>query len=76
MKNCAGRLSRVWKFIRGDEEGGLSMRSDNGSPSKSNGVVPEEGQILLYTTPDGEIKLDVFFSDETVWLTQKKMALQ
>ena len=50
------------------------MRSDNGSPSKSNGVVPEEGQILLYTTPDGEIKLDVFFSDETVWLTQKKMA--
>jgi hypothetical protein len=52
------------------------MRSDNGSHSKSNGVVPEEGQILLYTTPDGEIKLDVFFSDETVWLTQKKMALQ
>jgi len=37
-------------------------------------VVPAEGQILFYTTPDGEIKLDVLFSDETVWLTQKKMA--
>ena len=50
------------------------MGSDNGSPSKSKGVVPEEGQILFYTTPDGEIKLDVLFSGETVWLTQKKMA--
>ena len=52
----------------------MSMGSDNGSPSKSKGVVPEEGQILFYTTPDGEIKLDVLFSGETVWLTQKKMA--
>jgi len=40
----------------------------------SKEVVHVEGQILFYTTPDGEIKLDVLFSDETFWLTQKKMA--
>lgn len=33
-----------------------------------------EGQILLYTTGDGKVKVDVMFSDETVWLTQKRMA--
>lgn len=40
----------------------------------SRSLEPKEGQILLYTTSDGEIKIDVFFKDETVWLTQKKMA--
>jgi len=30
-------------------------------------------QFLLYTSPAGEIKIEVFFQDETVWLTQKKM---
>lgn len=35
---------------------------------------PREGQILLYTTPDGQVEIDVYFADETVWLSQKKMA--
>lgn len=35
---------------------------------------PEEGEFLLYTAPDGDIKVDVYFMNETVWLTQKKMA--
>ena len=30
--------------------------------------------FLLYTAPDGEVKVDVFIKDETVWLTQKRMA--
>lgn len=34
----------------------------------------EESKFLLYTTPQGDIKIDVFFKDETVWLTQKRMA--
>jgi hypothetical protein len=33
-----------------------------------------EGEFLLYTTENGDIKVDVYFQDETVWLTQKKMA--
>ena len=31
-------------------------------------------QFLLYTAPDGAVKVDVFFKDETVWLTQKALA--
>ena len=35
---------------------------------------PQQSDIILYTTPEGDVKIDVFFKDETVWLTQKKMA--
>jgi len=35
---------------------------------------PKESQIIFYTSPKGNIKIDVFFQDENVWLTQKKMA--
>lgn len=34
----------------------------------------EPSQFLLYTAPDGAVKVDVFFKDETVWLTQKELA--
>jgi hypothetical protein len=37
-------------------------------------IKPQEGQILFYTNGIGNIKLDVLFSGETAWLTQKKMA--
>jgi len=30
-------------------------------------------EIILYTTPQGEIKIEVFLQDETVWLTQRTM---
>ena len=33
-----------------------------------------ENQFLLYTAPDGAVKVEVFFKDETVWLTQSLMA--
>ena len=32
------------------------------------------GDFLFYTTPDGELKIEAYFQDETVWLSQKKMA--
>lgn len=31
-------------------------------------------QFILYTTPSGDVKLEVFLQDETIWLTQKMMA--
>ena len=31
-------------------------------------------QFLLYTAPDGAVKVEVFFQNETVWLTQKALA--
>jgi hypothetical protein len=36
--------------------------------------VSAPSQFLLYTAPDGAVKVDVFFRDETVWLTQKALA--
>ena len=34
----------------------------------------EESEIILYTTPDGAVHVEVFFQDESFWLSQKKMA--
>jgi len=34
----------------------------------------DPSQFLLYTAPDGAVKVDVFFKNETVWLTQKALA--
>lgn len=34
----------------------------------------DKNQIIFYTTPDGAVKVEVLFQDETIWLTQKKMA--
>jgi hypothetical protein len=34
----------------------------------------EQGKFLLYTARDGAVKVEVFFRDETVWLTQKALA--
>ncbi len=31
-------------------------------------------EFLLYTTPNGNVKVEIFLRDETVWLTQKRMA--
>ena len=31
-------------------------------------------QFILYTAPDGAVKVEVFYKDETVWLTQKALA--
>ena len=34
----------------------------------------DQDKFLLYTAPNGAVKVDVFFKDETVWLTQKVLA--
>lgn len=30
--------------------------------------------IIFYTTPQGEVRIEVYFEEETFWLTQKKIA--
>ena len=30
--------------------------------------------IIFYSTPEGNVKVEVIFNDETFWLTQKRMA--
>ena len=31
-------------------------------------------EVLLYTTPNGQVKLEIYFQNETIWLTQQKIA--
>ncbi len=33
-----------------------------------------ESEILLYTSPDGEVQLDIRLQDETLWMTQQMMS--
>ena len=41
---------------------------------KHDNLVPIQDEIVLYQSEDGNIKVDVLFQDETVWLTQEQMA--
>ncbi|PUZ27281.1 Uncharacterized conserved protein [Chitinophaga costaii] len=40
----------------------------------ASGNIPQNNEIIFYTSPEGDIKIEVFFNDETFWLSQKKMA--
>ena len=35
---------------------------------------PQFNDILLYTTSEGKVKIEVLFENETFWLSQKKIA--
>lgn len=37
-------------------------------------MVPPNHEIMFYSTPDGAVRVEVFFEGETFWLSQKKMA--
>lgn len=41
-----------------------------------NVAVPKlpDNQIVFYQAPDGSVNIEVYFSDENIWLSQKKMA--
>lgn len=39
-----------------------------------NNSIQGKGEILLYTTPDGQTKIDVTLVNDTVWLTQAQMS--
>ncbi|PIQ68272.1 MAG: cell filamentation protein Fic [Candidatus Taylorbacteria bacterium CG11_big_fil_rev_8_21_14_0_20_46_11] len=43
---------------------------------KKNKIVPNNTftEFLLYTTPNGKVKLEIFLRDENIWLTQAKIA--
>lgn len=35
---------------------------------------PKEGQLILYQTPQGTVRIEVLYQAETFWLSQKKIA--
>jgi hypothetical protein len=44
---------------------------------KKNQLTPNNSftEFLLYTTPNGKVKVEIFLRDENIWLTQEKIAL-
>jgi hypothetical protein len=44
--------------------------------AKQKKILSESGfnEILLYTTPNGNVKLEIYLQNETIWLTQQKIA--
>lgn len=44
--------------------------------AKKKNIIPSEGfnQMLLYTTPNGKVKVEIWLQNETIWLTQQKIA--
>lgn len=41
---------------------------------KSKPVSEGFNEILLYTTPNGKVKVEIYLQNETIWLTQQKIA--
>ena len=41
---------------------------------KSNFQSEGFNEILLYTTPNGNVKVEIYLQNETIWLTQQKIA--
>jgi hypothetical protein len=43
---------------------------------KNKQIVPQNSftEFLLYTTPNGKVKVEIFLRDENIWLTQAKIA--
>lgn len=37
-------------------------------------IKEEMNEFLFYTTPDGDVKIEIIFHDENIWLSQKRMA--
>jgi hypothetical protein len=37
-------------------------------------LVPSQNNFILYTTPEGAVKLNVLLENETIWLTQDQMS--
>ncbi len=43
---------------------------------KTKNLIPDSSfsEIILYTTPNGDVKVEIFLKNETIWLTQDRIA--
>jgi len=43
---------------------------------KKKNITQNDGfnEVLLYTTPNGNVKVEIYLQNETIWLTQQKIA--
>ena len=54
----------------------INNYNSNGVKKKNRQIVPNNSftEFLLYTTPNGNVKVEIFLRDENIWLTQAKIA--
>ena len=52
----------------------MGIKMEDKKITKELTTKDEVTDFLLYNSPDGKIRVDVFLHNENVWLTQKKMA--
>lgn len=54
----------------------MKHRKEVNKMAKKKYTIPQEGfnEILLYNTPNGKVKVEIYLQNETVWLTQQKIA--
>jgi hypothetical protein len=50
------------------------MKSSNHKNQKNHSSDIGFSEVLLYTTPNGKVKVEMYLQNETIWLTQQKIA--
>lgn len=40
----------------------------------TDNLSPQSNELIFYSSPEGDVRVEVFFQEETFWLNQKKMA--
>jgi hypothetical protein len=61
---------RVFRVFRGPKPEGAGIMTENRRLSAEE----PKGELLVYRSEEGQIKLEVRLENETGWLTQKMMA--
>jgi hypothetical protein len=83
-RSCYAALSPGFQRVAGRPAGGTSSHAHllfthhsfalQGGTRMSEAAQPGEGELILYRTPAGTIRVEVLYETETFWLNQKQIA--
>jgi hypothetical protein len=61
--------------VRRKKQGNRRHRKKQSAVAKTQTSVNGGGEVVIYEAPNGEVRLDVRLNRETVWLSQRQMAV-